>query len=286
MWNIARFDSTTSRSIILTQRHLLVLTKTMSLSSHVSMAELPNLISKALTEQANRLYMSIEHSQQFLSDKLDDFGEQILKLKTEVVKLRAENDYLKKSVAALSTKADTVTKAVHKQETELDMQRRSELSCNAVVLGIPRLPNEDTKSLVNITCQTIGFHDAADSIVSCTRLPSTKAENNPIRITFGNANAKENLIVRKKNFGPLTVSMINGVRWPYGWTNKVFIRDELSPLTMEIFRELKLQKPLLKYRYAWPGRNGVIFVKYAENSQPIIVRSRCDLHKLVLKAQN
>lgn len=249
------------------------------------MKELPDFISKALIEQSNRFFASIEHSQQFLSTKLDEFSDQILKLKSEVVKLRAENDYLKKSFADLSSKTNTVTKAVHKQEAEIDLQRRSELSCNAIVLGVPRIPNEDIKALVNITCKTIGFNDENSSIVSCIRLPSTKADNNPIRITFNNIHAKEIFIAKKKQFGSLTASMIAGIRWPFGWTNKVFIRDELSPLSLDIFHELKAQQSLLKFRYIWPGRNGVIFVKYSDKSQPIAVRSRCDVQKIILSAQ-
>ena len=93
-------------------------------------------------------------------------------------------------------------------------------------------------------------------------------------------------MARKKEFGVLTVSMITGIRWPNGWTNRVSIRDDLSPLSMELFRELKLQQPLLKFRYVWPGRHGVILVKFSENSRPVKVRSRCDLERLISSSLN
>lgn len=79
------------------------------------MKELPDFISKALIEQSNRFFASIEHSQQFLSTKLDEFSDQILKLKSEVVKLRAEYDYLKKSFADLSSKTNTVTITINRR---------------------------------------------------------------------------------------------------------------------------------------------------------------------------
>lgn len=244
--------------------------------THISLKELPDLLSKALTEHANRLLANIEHSQQFLSDKLDDFGDQILKLKAEISKLKNENDCLRKDLALISSKTDTVSNVVEKQETALDLRRRLELSSNAILLGIPRVPNENTRTLVTMTCNTLGI-DEANSIVSCTRLPSSKTEINPIRIVFKDVHAKERLMEKKQKFGPLTASMISGIRWPNGWTNKIFIRDDLSPLAMEIFRELKTLQPLHKFRYVWPGRDGVIFVKFHEDSYPVKVRSRDDM---------
>lgn len=267
------------------KRHLLANTRNMTTAARINVAELPNLISNALNEHANKLLANIEHSQQFLSDKLDDFGNQIIQLKSEIAKLKSENTFLKKTLSDLSTKTEVVSVAVDKQESTLDMQRRSELASNAILLGIPRLPNEDTKSLVAKTCELLGCGDEDDAIISCTRLISNKAENNPIRITFKTTQAKERLIARKRQFGTLTVSMIAGVRWPNGWTNKVFIRDELSPLSLDIFRELKTKKTSLKYRYVWPGRDGVIYVKFTENSSPIKIRSRSDLQKLTLITQ-
>lgn len=267
------------------ERHLLVNTRTMAFKSQVNIEELPDFLSRTLNDHTNKVLMNIERGQQFLSDKLDDFSDQIVMLKSEVRKLKAENEQLKTTLASLSSKTQTVTDAVHKQEAELDSHRRSELSSNAIVVGLPRVPNENTESLVDAMCHTLGLKISKDSIISCTRMSATKGANNLIRIKFNNAHAKECLLARKKQFGSLTVSMIPSVRWPSGWTNKVFIRDDLSPLSMEIFQAIRLQQPKLKFRYVWPGRNGIIYVKYAKDSQPIKVRSRADLQKLISNAQ-
>lgn len=276
---------TSARRQPLVKRHLLVNTSTMTSKSHVKLEELPDFLSRALTDHTNKVLMNIERGQQFLSDKLDDFGDQIVKLKSEVRKLKAENEQLKAALASISSKTQTVTDAVHKQEAELDSHRRSELSSNAIIMGLPRVPNENTESLVEAMCHTLGIMNEKNSIISCTRLSASKEGNNLIRVKFNDVHAKECLLARKKQFGSLTVSMIRNVRWPSGWTNKVIIRDDLSPLSMEIFQAIKLQQPELKFRYVWPGRNGIIYVKYAANSQPIKVRSRADLHKLTSNMQ-
>lgn len=244
------------------------------------MEELPELISEYLAKHADKLIGKIERSQQFLSDKLDDFNGEILKLKAEIGKLRAENEQLKSSLAMLSTETATVSDAVHKQEAELDMHQRAHLSANAILLGIPRVPNEDTKSLFEATCRTLGFETNSNSIVSCTRVAVSKGENQPIKVCFKNVRDKETLITRKKEFGSLSVSMIAGVHWPTGRTNKVYIRDDLSPLSMEIFRDLKNLQVSLNLQYIWPGRNGVILAKHSKNSKLIKVQSRADLNRL------
>lgn len=249
--------------------------------SRWKMEELPELISDYLSKHADKLIGKIERSQQFLSDKLDDFNDEIFKLKAEIGKLKVENEQLKKSLAILSTEAATVSDAVHKQEVDLDLHQRAQLSANAILLGIPRIPNENTETLFDATCRTLGIETNSNSIVSCTRVTVSKGENHPIRVCFKNVHDKETLIARKKKFGSLTVSMIAGVRWPRGWSNKVHIRDDLSPLSMEILRDLKKKQVSLNLQYVWPGRNGIILAKQSKNSKLIKVQSRADLNRLI-----
>lgn len=251
----------------------------------VSMAELPKLLANLLQEQSSKLIDKIVLSQQFLSDKFDDVSGQIRKLKLEVNTLRAENDHLKRSLSLLTDKTNSVSKAVHRQEVEIDNRLKTEITSNIVVLGLPRVPNEDTTDLVMKTCATMDFKLDKSSIVSCSRISSNKNFNNPIRITFRNMQSKENLKIAKKKFGPLSLAMIQGVRWPGDWSKKVVIRDELSPLSMELLQDLKKHQTVLKARYIWPGRDGSVLIKFKQESKPIIIRSRSDLRNLLMDAK-
>lgn len=181
----------------------------------------------------------------------------------------------------VSNETAAVSVAVYKNVVDLDLHQREKLTANAIVVGIPRVPNENTKSLFDETCRTLGLEFSNNSIVSCARVSAAKGENQPIKITFNDIRDKEALITKKKQFGPLTVTMIKGVRWPHGWTNKVHIRDDLSPLSMDIFRELKKHQTSLKLQYVWPSRNVIILVKQTKTSKPIKIQSRADLNKLL-----
>lgn len=257
----------------------------MNMMSRCSIKELPDVISEFLSNHTDKVLSNIERSQQFLSNKIDDFGGQIVILKAEISKLKAENEQLKKSLSMLSTETAAVTDVVHKHEVNLDMHQREKISANVILLGIPRVPNENTKSLFDATCQTLGLEFPNSSIVSCARLAAAKGESQPIKITFSNIRDKEALIAKKKQFGLLKASMIGSMRWPHGWSNKIYIRDDLSPLSMDIFRELKKHQSSLNFQYVWPSRNGTILVKTSQDSRPIKVQNRTELNKLISSRQ-
>lgn len=64
-----------------------------------SIEELPDLISEYLSNHADKVLANIERSQQFLSNKLDDFVDQLLCLRADISKPKIENEQLKKSLA-------------------------------------------------------------------------------------------------------------------------------------------------------------------------------------------
>lgn len=249
--------------------------------SRIGIAELPELFSSMLQEYSTQLIDKIVMGQEFLSDKFDDIICQLQKLKVELKTLKAENDYLKQSLKALGEKTNSVSTAVCRQEVQIDTRLRSEISTNAVLLGVPKIANENSLDLVSNICKTIGVDLDKNRIVSCERIPTTQEGNNPIRVTFKDKHDKEDILLAKKKFGRLTASMIQGIRWQSGWSQTIIIRDELSPLSMELFRTLKKHQATLNIRYVWPGRNGIIFAKHSQCSKPILIKSREDLNKLL-----
>lgn len=253
----------------------------MDSKSNISVPELPAIFSSMLELHSTKLVDKIVTGQEFLSAKFDDLICQLDKLKVEMKTLKAENDFLKLSIKSLKDKTELVSNVVHRQEVEIDSRLRTEMSSNAILLGVPRVPNENTLDLVSKTCKTIGYDLDRRNVATCTRVSSTKKGSNPIRITFKDVQVKENFLQAKKIFGPLTVSMIQGMRWPMGWTHKVIIREDLSPLPLEILRTIKQHQTTLNIRYVWPGRNGVILIKHYDHSKPIAIKSREDLNKLL-----
>lgn len=236
-------------------------------------AELPKIV---------ELTSELKTSQQFLADKFDEMQRCVLILSTELRDIRKENEHLKQSLKALNQRTQNVAQAVNRQEATFEDQKRAELSSNAVVLGIPRESNEDVLDVITKACETLGYHGVAGTIMSCSRIPGPKTDCSPIRVTFKNQQTKERLMAYKKEFGRLNTQMIEGVKFKAGSSRNVVIRDDLTPLALELLRELKRRQREKNLRFVWPGRNGVILVKQTESSKPITIRDRDDLRRLLM----
>lgn len=234
-----------------------------------------------LLAQTQKELTGVVKSQQFLSGKFDDILDFMKSLKAEIQKLRTENDNLKQSLKHVNLNANSISKAVDRAEQDIDNHNRMQLSCNAIMLGVPSLPQEDTEDIVAKACAAIGYNNVKADIVSCCRIRDVKNNKPPIRIVFKNEKSKEHLLTRKKAHGPLETSAIDRVSWPIGTKSNVIIRDDLSPLSMRILQELKSIQHTLNIRYVWPGRNGAIMVRLTANSKAIPIHSRQELQQLM-----
>lgn len=246
-------------------------------------AELPKIL-EAVKEES-KCVKEIVASQQFLSNQFDRMVQLMNSLKDEIKHLRAENVHLKLSINRLTDNAKTISNVVDQAEKDIDSHHRAQLSVNAVVLGIPRAPQEDTKSIVVGICNVLGYENAEEKIASCSRVANSKAVCPPIRVSFKNVNAKESLLDLKTSFGKLDVATLQGVIVPQGTVGKVVIRDDLSPLSMRILQELKQLQSSLDLRYIWPGRHGAIMVRRTDRSKAIPIHSRQDIQKLVISSR-
>lgn len=246
----------------------------------LNLAELPELIASMRKDSSNCL-KDVVASQQFLSNKFEEIVGHMKLLQNQIQLLRSENHCLKQSIKNLSENAKSITQVVHQAELDIDCQQRSELSTNAIILGIPRTAQENTDDIVLKTCEALGYSTAKHDMVSCCRIPCAKSENSPIRITFKSAHCKEKLMEHKKQYGTMDISAIQNQKLPMGTQGRVVIRDELTPLSRRLLQELKGLQAALDLRYVWPGRNGAIMVRKTEKSKAIPILSRHDIQKLL-----
>lgn len=247
----------------------------------LKLAELPKLIA-TMRQESMSCCKDLVASQQFLSGKFDQMIDAMQILKDEVKQLRAENDRLKTSIKSLSQNAQSITNAVCRAEQDLDSHCRSQLATNAIVLGIPRNPQEDTAIILHKLCDSLDCPEVKNEIVSCKRIVGHQFENSPIKVSFRSIRGKELLMQRKKDLGAMDTSMIKGISGLKGRNRKVVIRDELSPLSMRLLQELRSLQERLGLRFVWPGRNGAIMIRKTEHSKAIPIHSREDIQRLLL----
>lgn len=232
---------------------------------------------KYLSSEVKQITATIEKSQEFLSAKFDEFVTDFKDLKIENEKLKCEVKRLKKSHIQLEG-------TVNKLEGNVDKSNKAALDNNVVVWGIPTAPDENVSQIIAKLLVSLGLNDNSELVASAERMFINGKTNNdlvPIRIVFQNKTAKEMVLNAKKQFGKLSSIVIDAKFMVNGRAMNVTMRDELTPLSLELLKELRESQELLNIRYIWAGRGGVILVKKDDNSKPEIVKNRDDLNRVL-----
>lgn len=246
------------------------------------LAEFQKVVSeiKNLKEEqhSTRKYVSkavgeIEKSQNFLAHKFDEVCDNIKRLENE-------QHTLKGSVGVVEGKYVQLSETVNRLEGEVDRYRRSALSCNAILLGIPEVKDENLGEAVTRFAAVLGLNITEDFFSDVKRLRDSKSESRspPIRIVFASEPNKEQFFAKKKEVGQVQVSMLGGCY--SGKSGRVMLRDEMTPHGLALLREVKEVQEQLDLKYVWPGRNGVILVKKTDKSKVEYIQNRNDLQKL------
>lgn len=247
--------------------------------SSVENVATPNMIIATLKKGLDSFTDQISASQQFMSSNFDRIVDDFAELCKEVRSLRRENTELRNTVALLDEKFKSLSHSVHCQEKRMDDYCRESISCNAIVSGIPRIANEDTAMIVEKTLSVVSPNITMQQVKRCERLPTTKHHRGtpPIRVIFNNADTKQKFVRAKIDHGKVRAGSI--VRC-HGRADVVSVRSELSPLKIELLRELKLSQEKMRFSYVWASTAGEILVRVNKSSKPVVIRSRADILKL------
>lgn len=252
-------------------------------------AELKGAVSNAVTQEmknvrseVQQITTAIEKSQQFLSDKFDAIVTDFQELKKENENLKLEIDRLKHTQLAMS-------KLVHKLEHNVDKHDRQANCNNAIVLGVPFCPDENTLEIVRKVITCYGLNIETDAIMSADRLGGKNKMKNsliPIRVIFKNGHTKDNVFAKKKELGKLLSSSVNENFVINGRPTTITMRDELTPLSLELLSEMREHQEKLNIKYVWASRGGNVLVKKNEHSKPEIIKTRNDLYELINRYSN
>lgn len=228
---------------------------------------------EGVKSEVNTIVRAIEESQEFLSSKFDGIVSDVQVLKSDNDRLNSEVDELRKSQSSLRS-------FVNKLEMKADKADRDSLDNNAVILGVPVQENEHLPGLVSKVAECIGVDLPRDALLSVSRFSSSQVSVNtlvPIRIVFKDRSVKESFFGKKKAHGQLLSSAIDQSLLLNGKPTNIAIRDELTPLSLELLQEMRALQKKLNLKYVWAGREGVILVKKHEDSKPEVIRNRNDL---------
>lgn len=214
---------------------------------------------------------NIEKFQNFLSGKLDD-------LIKDIKELWEDHRIVKGKVSDLEARHLNLQATVARLELEVDRINRSSISRNMIVLGVPAKSNEDTSKIVQLIAAAVDCNIPPNAISEATRMPVKDSKqqpgrSQPIKVVFTCDRYKEELLDKKRKKGPLLLSAIDAT---YSGTNRVLLRDELTPYGLNLLQKVREVQEMLNWKYVWPGRYGAILVKKTEISKTTVIRTLQD----------
>lgn len=234
----------------------------------------------SMRDDIKTLTTAIESSQEFLSSKFDD-------IINDLVKLKNENDVLKKELEILKLSHTSLKSTVNKLEMHVDNANREQNQNNLVFLGLPSLPNENVYGLISETSKAIGVELNSEDVISAVRFGVKKSNTSipPVKVVFQRNCIKELIQEKKRKLGTLLSSKINENLLINRKPTVVSVRDELTPLSLQILRYLRARQQQLGLKYVWTGRGGSVLVKKQEGSRVETIKNFDDMNRLVHHCQ-
>lgn len=227
--------------------------------------------------EVQKVYLAMNEMQQS-NAKLES---NLSSLLDEIKAVKVGYSSLKDDVQELQDGHDSMNETVSGLQLEIDRINRAALSRHAIIMGVPVTKDEVAEQLVVKIASAVGYQLPNDAIVESKRivLKDSAGKSAPIKVIFSDERYKEELFLRKKNYGLLLSSAIDPTSSGSGGS-RVIMRDELTSFGMKLLKETRAVQEQTNVKFVWPGRNGVILAKVHEGSKPEMIRNMQDVRKL------
>lgn len=219
-----------------------------------------------------------------LLDRLDKINTDLTNIRTDIgsLKLDVQNSFKKINKEVNKCKKDI--SAVRKDNVALKQQisflNQQMSDCTQIpfvnmvkIDNIPTVENENLLTIITLLSGKIKFELSEDMIETIFRQKFGKREHPPsIVIKFFLNSVKTKFLILSK----LNKNNLKEIELSPGVQCSVFINEYLSPLKYSIVKRANMYRKEKKLFGVWT-RNGKIFIRLEEKSQPIIIRSQEDL---------
>ena len=187
-------------------------------------------------------------------------------------------------ISRLDTRLTEIAEKVELISNSIDEAQEYSYLYNVKIVGIPHLkPKEsarETSELCVKVFQEIGVALSIQDIDIAHRVPTRRANDNqpkPIICKFTRRLAREQVMTMRrdiKKVDPRRLGLHSESNMSYAG-----IYDHLTPHLQKLFTEAKKYKDDNNFRFCWT-KNGSIYLRKSEDSNPIRIYQRSDLMKL------
>lgn len=237
---------------------------------------------KVLFDLRNRL-ISIETSQQFLSDSIEDFRQRLNIILDE-------NKALKNRLTHIESKQSLYEYKLNKMEALLDDKAQSDVLKDVVVTGLPynvELKNDIVNSLFHVLDIKIQDNDIQSAHFvkpkEYVQHSNQSSRKTMLIIKTNSIELKNNILLQYKNKTTnktyLRTSDL-GINWPMPHvTCNIHIMNHLSPLQTKLYAVAKKIKEKHKFQFLW-CKQGKILLRKDSSSNILRIDSFNDINHI------
>lgn len=220
----------------------------------------------------NEMLKTLFHSQQFISNQIDDFA----KKQNQLIN---DNKELKQQVKKNCFKTTQLESKVIELESELNDIKQEKLANQIVISGIPKIPNEKLAEVLVKIGGKLEVNIKEDEIISARRMEKSATESinytAPILVTLRNVQLKTELLQKQKTLGKLITDQIQ--LEPKG--KMIYINEFVTEHTLRLFAKTKKAALEKNYKYVWI-QNARVLIRKIERGKIIKISSDLDLDQI------
>lgn len=207
-----------------------------------------------------------------LAEKLDSVIGDIRNLQLGHEEVSKEQDHLKERCSQLEG-------AVNGLEEEVEYLHKERISNNVMFFGVPLITNENTGDVVQTIINRMTYEKpqliTRNDILSVYRFPLKNKSSlaPPIRVIFKSSDCKTKFMDIARQLQNLKSTDLDSTWTIKGSASVIFIREEATKRSQQIYRELTTKQKELGVQYIWIGRNSVVLLKKDSTSSTIKVKN-------------
>ncbi|XP_053611109.1 uncharacterized protein LOC128677873 [Plodia interpunctella] len=216
--------------------------------------------------ETRKLVTSLETSVQFNTDQCEE-------LKEKVDSLVEKN----KSLSSLEEKLEVMTRNYNQLLTELNANNQRDRLMNLEIVGVPENKEENIIELVLAVAAHADVDISPNDILEAHRVtPRVRLQGRPrnIVVRMKSRVIKDNILsgVRRNRLTTKNLNMS-------GSAKPVFVNEHLTYYNKQLLKKCREVAKLKNFQYVWI-KHGRIYVRKADGSPPIQIRTEKDVSKI------
>lgn len=215
--------------------------------------------------QMEELIKSIKDLQKtigFMSEQLED--------------MRKENKEFKKLLKEETRERECMKSRIRQLEDIVERNEKDKIKTNIIVTGIEQKngKEENLADVVDKMFRALNIKIEKSDVVACKR-KEVNGDCPPIIVTLMSKEKKEKILEARKAAGSIKTKECGLA----GRNNEIYINEQLSPHTANLFYHSRQTKKEKNYKYVWT-RDGNIYIKKSDTSRKIKISNIDDLTSL------